>query len=178
MDFSRQFICASEAYSSYRHFVPAPYFRKVFTADAEDARLRVTGLGFYRVWINGREITKGLLAPYISNPDDLVYFDDYDLSPYLHLNAENVLGFQLGNGMLNAPGGATWDFDKAPFRAAPKHPSTARRERSPCAGIGRTAAPRCMSACRTSFSRMSFFPTAPGSPAPEPGFTTITSDKP
>ncbi len=120
MDFPRQFICASEAYSSYRHFVPAPYFRKVFTADAEDARLRVTGLGFYRVWINGREITKGLLAPYISNPDDLVYFDDYDLSPYLHLNVENVLGFQLGNGMFNAPGGATWDFDKAPFRAAPK----------------------------------------------------------
>ena len=31
-----------------------------------------------------------------------------------------MLGFQLGNGMLNAAGGATWDFDKAPFRAAPK----------------------------------------------------------
>lgn len=72
------------------------------------------------MWINGREITKGLLAPYISNPDDLVYFDDYDLSPYLIPDAENVLGFQLGNGMLNAAGGATWDFDKAAFRGAPK----------------------------------------------------------
>ncbi len=120
MDYPNQFICATKAYTTYRRFVPAPYFRKTFTADAADCRLRVTGLGFYRVWINGTEITKGLLAPYISNPDDLVYFDDYDLSPYLRAGECNVLGFQLGNGMLNAPGGATWDFDKAPFRAAPK----------------------------------------------------------
>ena len=120
MDFPRQFICASKAFTSYHRFVPAPYFRKVFIAAAADCRLRVTGLGFYRVWINGTEITKGLLAPYISNPDDLVYFDDYDLSPYIKKNAENVLGFQLGNGMQNAPGGATWDFDKAAFRSAPK----------------------------------------------------------
>ena len=120
MDFPRQFICATNAYSTYHHFVPAPYFRKAFTADAPECSLRVTGLGFYRVWINGTEITKGLLAPYISNPDALVYFDDYDLSPYILPNAENVLGFQLGNGMLNAPGGAIWDFDKAVFRAAPK----------------------------------------------------------
>ena len=120
MDFPKQFICATKEYAAYDRFVPAPYFRKVFTANAPDCRLRVTGLGFYRVWINGREITKGLLAPYISNPDDIIYFDDYDLSPYIIPDAENALGFQLGNGMLNAPGGATWDLDKAPYRAAPK----------------------------------------------------------
>lgn len=110
MDFPKQFICATEEYAAYDRFVPAPYFRKVFTANAPDCRLRVTGLGFYRVWINGREITKGLLAPYISNPDDIIYFDDYDLSPYIIPDAENALGFQLGNGMLNATGGATWDL--------------------------------------------------------------------
>ena len=120
MDFPKQFICAAEEYNSYRNFVPAPYFRTAFFADATEGRLRVTGLGFYRVWINGTEITKGLLAPYISNPDDIVYFDDYDLSPYLRPGEKNALGFQLGNGMQNAPGGATWDFDKAPFRSAPK----------------------------------------------------------
>ena len=120
MDYPKQFICAAKEYNTYTHFVPAPYFRKTFFADSADCRLRVTGLGFYRVWINGVEITKGLLAPYISNPDDLVYFDDYDLSPYVKLNEKNALGFQLGNGMQNAPGGATWDFDKAPFRSAPK----------------------------------------------------------
>ncbi len=120
MEFPQQFICATKEYTTYQRFVPAPYFRKTFTAGSAGCRLRVTGLGFYRVWINGRELTKGLLAPYISNPDALVYFDDYDLTPYLRPNAENTPGFQLGNGMLNAPGGATWDFDKAPFRAAPK----------------------------------------------------------
>ena len=120
MNFPKQFICAGKEYSTYHNFVPAPYFRKVFTAVDTDCRLRVTGLGFYRVWINGTEITKGLLAPYISNPDHIVYFDDYDLSPYILLNKKNVLAFQLGNGMQNAPGGAIWDFDKASFRGVPK----------------------------------------------------------
>ena len=120
MDFPKQYICAGGAMNSYRHFVPAPYFRKAFFTDTADCRIRVTGLGFYRFWINGTELTKGLCAPYISNPDDLVYFDEYDLSPYIILNEKNVLGFQLGNGMQNAPGGSIWDFDQAKFRAAPK----------------------------------------------------------
>lgn len=120
MEFPQQFICASKAYTTYRHFVPAPYFRKVFFAESAPCRLRVTGLGFYRVWINGVEITKGLLSPYISNPDHLVYFDDYLLTPFVRPGAKNALCFQLGNGMLNATGGATWDFEKAAYRSAPK----------------------------------------------------------
>ena len=83
MDYPGQFICASQAYATYRRFVPAPYFRRSFVPDESACRLRVTGLGFYRVWINGREITKGLLAPYISNPDHVVYFDDYELAPHI-----------------------------------------------------------------------------------------------
>ena len=63
--------------------------------------------------------TKGILAPYISNPDHFVYFDRYELAPYLTAG-ENVLGFQLGNGMQNCPGGAVWQFEKAPWRSAPK----------------------------------------------------------
>ncbi len=120
MDFPEQYICAGYEMNSYRKFVPAPYFRKAFFTDTADCRIRVTGLGFYRFWINGTELTKGLCAPYISNPDDIVYFDEYDLSPYIRLNEKNVLGFQLGNGMQNAPGGSIWDFDRAKFRAAPK----------------------------------------------------------
>ena len=53
MDFPQQFICASKEYTTYQRFIPAPYFRKVFTAEATEVQLRVTGLGFYRVWING-----------------------------------------------------------------------------------------------------------------------------
>ncbi|MBQ6019844.1 MAG: family 78 glycoside hydrolase catalytic domain [Clostridia bacterium] len=121
MVFPKNFVYAGPEYAEYDKFVPSPYFRKTFEIDdpALPCRVVVTGLGFYRVWINGKEITKGLLAPYISNPDDIVYFDEYDLSPYI-IKGKNVLGFQLGNGMQNAPGGQVWDFDIARFRGAPR----------------------------------------------------------
>ena len=48
-----------------------------------------------------------------------MYFDTYDLTPCLQ-PGENVLGVLLGNGFQNDFGGAVWDFDKAPWRSAPK----------------------------------------------------------
>lgn len=73
--------------------------------------------GFYELYINGQRCTKGRLAPYISNPDDLVYYDEYTLA----LPAgENVIGVWLGNGFQNNPGGYAWEFDKAPYRSAPQ----------------------------------------------------------
>ena len=59
------------------------------------------------------------MAPYISNPDDLVYYDEYDITESL-VPGKNVLGIMLGNGMQNAPGGQIWDFDIAAFRGAPR----------------------------------------------------------
>ena len=85
----------------------------------ETAELWICGLGFYELYVNGQRITKGLLSPYISNPDDLLYYDDYELSPYLSKD-ENVIGVWLGNGFQNDPGGYIWDFDKARFRSAPE----------------------------------------------------------
>ena len=121
MIFPSTFICAGPDFATFDRFVPAPYFRKTFpvTDKNSPASLLITGLGFYRLWINGREITKGLLAPYISSPDDLVYFDEYDLSPYL-LEGANVLCVQLGNGLQNSVGGGVWDFDLARWRGAPR----------------------------------------------------------
>lgn len=63
------------------------------------AKISICGLGFYRLWINGKDITKGLLAPYISNPDHYCYYDEYDIKEYL-LTGENVIGILLGNGHL------------------------------------------------------------------------------
>ena len=70
MVFPSRFICAGPAFSTLESFVPAPYFRKTFEVSDVTApcNILVTGLGFYRIWVNGREITKGLLAPYISTP--------------------------------------------------------------------------------------------------------------
>ena len=117
----KRFICASLTCCDFAHRVAAPYLRRAFDLNftPEAADLKICGLGFYRLWINGREITKGCFAPYISNPDDRMYFDTYDLTPCLQ-PGENVLGVLLGNGFQNDFGGAVWDFDKAPWRSAPK----------------------------------------------------------
>ena len=76
-------------------------------------------MGFYRLWVNGADITKGLLAPYISNSDHIVYYDNYDVADYLR-EGENVIGVMLGNGMQDCAGGEIWDFDKADFRSSAK----------------------------------------------------------
>lgn len=119
MYFSNKFISAANEYSTLENSVAAPYIRKKFFAEyVNEAELTITGLGFYRVFINGTEITRGLLSPYISNSNDMVYYDNYDILPYL-LDGENVIGVILGNGMQNSFGGYSWDFDKTPFRSAP-----------------------------------------------------------
>ena len=80
--FSEKFICAGYDYTTYTSHVPAPYFRKAFEIDGEVKKCVITlmGLGFYELYVNGQRLTKGILAPYISNPDDLVYYDEYDIT--------------------------------------------------------------------------------------------------
>ena len=113
------FICADENFCELYHCISAPYIRKSFLLPAfSEAKLKVCGLGFYELFVNGQKITKGKLAPYISNPNHLIYYDEYDISPYLKIG-KNALGFILGNGFLNNIGGSPWGFDKADFRRPP-----------------------------------------------------------
>lgn len=121
MKFSKKFISATRSMSTLTESVPAPYLRRSMTVrgDVTAAEMTVCGLGFYRFWLNGAELTRGHLSPYISNPDDILDYDRYDLTGSLG-HGENVLGFQLGNGMENAYGGYIWDFEQAAWRAAPK----------------------------------------------------------
>lgn len=117
MKLSAQFIKANDLLCNMDNHVPAPYFRKSFQLNfqPEQAELVICGLGFYELSINGTDITKGHMAPYISNPDDVCYYDQYDLASYLH-TGENVIGILLGNGMRNAFGGFIWEFEKAASR--------------------------------------------------------------
>ncbi len=117
MSLSNFFIKATEVYTNMETSVPAPYLRKAFTAEkAETAKIQIACCGFYRLFLNGKELTKGLLAPYISNPDDYIYYDEYEVAV---AEGENVIGLWLGNGFQNSPAGYIWEFDKAPFRSAP-----------------------------------------------------------
>ncbi len=121
MYFSKKFIQRSTEYSTYNKHVSAPYFRKKFKMEKlpSKAELTICGLGFYELYINGTHITKGKMAPYISNPDEVLYYDCYNIKQYL-IKGDNVIAILLGNGFLNNPAGHIWDFDKAPFRDAPK----------------------------------------------------------
>lgn len=118
MNFPNCFIKATNEFTTNENFVAAPFFRKVFTTDtAADAQISIAACGFYKLFVNGENVTKGALAPYISNPDDIVYQDDYTVKLK---KGENVIGVILGNGFKNNSTGWVWEFDRAPFRAAPQ----------------------------------------------------------
>ena len=94
---SDKFISATKEFTTEQQGVPAPYIRKTFEInDFNNAEVYVCGLGFYEFFVNGKEITKGKLAPYISNPDQVVYYDKYDLTDLLK-KGKNAFGFLLGS---------------------------------------------------------------------------------
>ncbi len=115
--FSKKFICAGQEFCTYDNHVAAPMFRKTFVVEKlpKTAEFTLCGLGLYELYINGKRITKGALAPYINNPDDILYYDRYDIKPHLNVG-QNVIGIMLGNGFFNCFGGIEWSFEKAPWR--------------------------------------------------------------
>lgn len=118
--FSKKFISATKQYGTRANKIPAPYIRKTFNLkEFSKAEIIICGLGFYEFFVNGKELTRGKYSGFISNPNDVCYYDKYDLSEELK-EGKNVFGFLLGNGFLNNEGGLPWDFDKAEYRSAPK----------------------------------------------------------
>lgn len=117
---TRKFISAGGRKSDFGSSVPAPMLRRSFFLDRvqDGGSLTITGLGFYRLFINGKEITRGHLSPYIANPDHFVYFDKYDLGGLLR-KGENAIGILLGAGIRNCLGGVGWGFAEARYRGAP-----------------------------------------------------------
>ena len=120
-----QFIKATDKYCTLKEHIPAPIFRKSFVLDSEPtaASLRIATPSFYELYVNGENITRGYLAPYIANPDQLVYRDSYDILPYLK-KGKNAIAVLLGNGFANQDV-IGWDFDKATFRGPLKMALTA-----------------------------------------------------
>lgn len=122
MQYPITFIGAGRALNEAAVPVPAPYMRRTFFLEdiPDTAPLEITSAGFYELYINGIHITRGRMAPYISNPDEALYVDAYELHPYLK-KGENVLGLLLGNGLANttSPAGKDSEFHTARFRAAP-----------------------------------------------------------
>lgn len=99
---SKNFIRAYDSFCNFPDTLPAPILRKSFNLSftPDNCELNICVSGFYELVINGINITKGFLAPFISNPDQLLYYDTYDLTPYL-IKGENIICVTLGNGFAN-----------------------------------------------------------------------------
>lgn len=114
-----KFIKATKQFTTLTSFVNAPLFKKTFPAvSGKPTTVKIRALGFYKIFLNGKEFTKGYIAPYISNPEQIVYEDVYDVTSLIK-QGENVLCVWLGNGFVNVNDKNTWEFESASYRSAP-----------------------------------------------------------
>lgn len=101
---------------------PAPLLRKGFAVEkpVKEALLFVTGLGNYQLFLNGKRIDGGALAPGVTDYNKRVLYNTYDLTTLLK-SGRNSLGLMLGRGWLNELcGSEPWGFSSAPWVAQPK----------------------------------------------------------
>lgn len=98
----KSFIKAYNGYCNYPDTLPAPILRKTFDIDfvPQSCSLSICVSGFYELYINGKNITKGRLAPFVSNPGQVVYYDRYEVGDFL-CQGKNAVAVILGNGYAN-----------------------------------------------------------------------------
>jgi hypothetical protein len=81
------------------------YLRRSFRVDkpVDKAIVYVSGLGHYRLSVNGQAVSCDRFAPAWSDYDQTVYYNAYPVDSLL-ANGENAVGILLGNGFYNAVG--------------------------------------------------------------------------
>ncbi|MDR1584152.1 MAG: glycoside hydrolase family 78 protein [Prevotellaceae bacterium] len=81
---------------------PAPVFRKVFNTkkDIAQARLYITGLGYYEATLNGKPVDDRRLDPGWTNYGKQILYSVFDVTPLVK-SGENAIGITLGNGFYN-----------------------------------------------------------------------------
>lgn len=101
---------------------PAPYLRKEFLIGEKVRRARVyaVGLGYAEIHINGQNVAPGTeREPGYTNFDKRVLSVSYDVTSLIK-KGPNAIGAILGTGWYDVHDLATWNFDRAPWRARPK----------------------------------------------------------
>lgn len=98
----------------------APYIRKNFNLikQVKDARVYISGLGLYELYVNGKKVGDHVLDPAFTNFDNRVHYVTYDITQQLK-KGDNALGILLGNGWYNMDSRAVWGFNKAPWKDRP-----------------------------------------------------------
>jgi alpha-L-rhamnosidase len=89
------------------HSQPCPYFRKEFISQKQiaSARIYVTSLGLYELFLNGQKVGNQLFTPGWTSYNKRLQYQVYDVTSLI--KKENAIGAILGDGWYR--GGLTWD---------------------------------------------------------------------
>mgnify|MGYP001443628134 CR=1 FL=1 len=100
---------------------PASYFRKdvALHGNIKSARVYIAVAGLYELFINGQRVGDHRLDPMYTRFDKRTLYVTYDVTSMLGAN-KNAIGVLLGNGWYNLQSTASWDIDKAGWRARPR----------------------------------------------------------
>ncbi|MGB2906690.1 MAG: family 78 glycoside hydrolase catalytic domain [Candidatus Aminicenantaceae bacterium] len=81
---------------------PAPLFRKEFVLEQAiaDARLYITGLGYFEAYVNGNRVGDSVLDPAWTTYSKRIFYSVYDAKTLLQ-EGRNCIGITLGNGWYN-----------------------------------------------------------------------------
>lgn len=76
--------------------------RKTIYLDEEllDAYISIVGLGFYKLYINGKEVTRGELNTDWTNYAKIIYYDTYNIKPFINQPKNEVI-VELADGWFN-----------------------------------------------------------------------------
>ncbi len=100
-DKSGEWIAAAED-------VKSAVFRKTFFSDGGEARIKITGLGLYRAFLNGERIGNDWLTPMMNDYDDCVRAQTYEITL---LKGENTLEVFVGKGWYSGQFGIDGGFN-------------------------------------------------------------------
>jgi len=89
---------------------PSPLLRKEFsvTKGLRRARVRLSGLGWSELYINGKKVSDDVLSPTLTDYSQEVLYRTYDVTSFVKPGA-NAVGVMLGNGWYGAASVLPWE---------------------------------------------------------------------
>lgn len=105
-----------------KDFEPSPMFCKQLKLKSSivKARLYISAVAYYKLWVNGEEASQNVLDPGYTHYDKRNLYVTHDVTRFVK-EGLNSLSVVLGNGFYNAAAPvATWDFEKARWRNRPR----------------------------------------------------------
>ncbi|MBF4473033.1 alpha-L-rhamnosidase [Flavobacterium sp. HJJ] len=90
----------------------ASMFRKELNVkkDIASARLYVSALGSYCVYVNGQRVSNAVLTPEFTNYNSRITYQTYDIASLLK-KGQNAIGSLLGDGWFGSPMGWNGEYD-------------------------------------------------------------------